>query len=112
MRENMGDHAGLAVPPYDTLQKRRLLQRGNVVLRGEPVRGGDFGHAREQAFFAAGPNQQLVTARNNERRAAAERPALFRRLARKALLSAAAAGSAARGERTRRTGRLPWGTDR
>ena len=48
--------------------------------------------AAEQTFVGAGANQQLIAPPDDERRPSAQRPGLFRRLARESLLIAARTG--------------------
>ena len=55
MREHMGDHADPAMPACASLSvSRRLLQRGLVVLRGEPVRTSALRSCRRAGLFRRG----------------------------------------------------------
>ncbi len=89
MREDVVDHAELAMPARNGFQQRRLRQCDLVVLTRKPIRRRHLGHAAEQAFLGSGANQQLAAARYYERRAAPQRASLLRRLARKGFLIAA-----------------------
>src|SRR5262245_56610636 len=73
MREDMGYDTGLAMPARDALEDRCLLQRYPVILLGKPVGIRYFRHTAEQAFFRTAANQKFATARDDERRSAAQR---------------------------------------
>ena len=89
------------------------MQRGCLVVIGGPVIARKLGHAAQQAFFRAGPNQHMaIRAADPEGCAKAAGTRRFWQFARKPLRVAAQAGGAAFSERAKHASRASGRADR